>query len=495
MKKINKCNPYKAVAIAIAVVVLSGCSKGFLNVPPQGQKEGQQFWQSQNDASMAVNAMYAFLHSWNMNAFAPIALMSMPSGDVDKGSVSGDATFMNDYINFSVTSTEGQLDGFWTGHYQEINLCNQVLDHVDTMNIDPELKARFLAEAKFIRAFCYFRLVRAFGGVPLRLHLPLTPNDYNLPRSPADSVYSAIEQDLTDAAAVLPAQYSAIDVGHATKGAALTLLAKVYMYRKNWQQVLNLTNQVIASGVYHLFPNFEQMFRIPNKNNSESIFEVQCQYLPGNSAASNSQYSQVQANRQVTPSVGWGFNVPRQSLVNEYTPGDTRLLGTVMFTGTTTPEGDVVPPAAPGLPTMYNMKSYVPFALAAIDNQGADQDQIILRYAGVLLMNAEAANELGQTAQALSSLNQVRARARGSNPNAVPDVTTTDQNSLRLAIWHERHLEFAMEFDRFFDLVRQGRASTVLGTQGFKAGKNEVWPIPQNEIDLSGGVLKQNPGY
>lgn len=495
MKKLNNNKIYVMAVLAIAVFLIGGCSKGFLNVPPQGQKVSQQFWQTQNDASEAVNAMYAFLHSWNMNAFAPIALMSMTSGDVDKGSVAGDATFMNDYIHFTVTSTEGQLDGFWTGEYQEINLCNQVLDHVDTMNIDPNLRSRFLAEAKFIRAFSYFRLVRAFGGVPLRLQLPQTPNDYNLPRSPVDSVYAAIERDLTDAASVLPAQYSAIDIGHATKGAALTLLAKVYMYQKNWKQVFNLTNQVMAMGIYHLFPDFEQMFRIPNKNNSESIFEVQCQYLPSNPAASNSQYSQVQGNRQISPSVGWGFNVPNQSLVNEYTPGDTRLLGTVMFTGTTTPEGDVVPPAAPGFPTMYNMKSYVPFALAAIDNNGADQDQIILRYAGVLLMNAEAANELGQTQQALNSLNQVRARARGNNLNAVPDITETDQTKLRSIIWHERHLEFAMEFDRFFDLVRQGRAAQVLGPQGFTAGKNEVMPIPQNEIDLSGGVLKQNPGY
>lgn len=490
--------PQMILVLLVSLIFLWGCGNKFLEVAPQGQKESKNFWQSQDDASEAVNAMYAFLHSWTMVGFAPMAVMSMPSGDVDKGSTPGDATFMNDYIHFSVTSTQGQLNDFWTGEYQEINLCNQVLDHVDTMHFNDNLRNRFMAEAKFIRAFCYFRLVRAFGGVPLRLHLPQGTNEYNIPRTSKDSVYAAIEKDLTDAAAVLPVTYDAVNVGHATKGAALTLLAKVSMYEKKWQQVYDLTNQVIASGVYHLFPDFEQMFRIKNENCSESIFEIQCQNIPGNPQASNSQYSQIQGDRDVSPSVGWGFNVPSQSLVNAFGPGDTRLKGTVLFAGETTPEGDVVPPASPNTPTMYNMKSYVPFALAAANNSsypGCDQNVRILRYAGVLLMNAEAANELGNTSQALNSLNQVRARARGNNPNAVPDITETNKDSLRLIIWHERHLEFAMEWDRFFDLVRQGRAAQVLGHQGFKQGKNELMPIPQNEIDLSAGLLTQNPGY
>jgi len=110
-------------------------------------------------------------------------------------------------------------------------------------------------------------------------------------------------------------------------------------------------------------------------------------------------------------------------------------------------------------------------------------------------MNAEAANELGNTTQALSSLNAVRARARGGDEEVLPDVTTTDQAALRLAIWHERHVELAMEFDRYFDVIRQGRGEEIFGPKGWDAGKNEVWPIPQNEIDLSAGVLEQNPGY
>jgi len=482
-----------AVVLYIPSVVLTGCKKDFLDVAPQAQQQGQQFWQSQDDATKAVNAVYGKLRDWTLAAFAPIAVESMGSDDAEKGSIPSDATFMNNFDRFTLTSTEGQVSDFWTGEYQLVNLCNQVLDHVDTMKIDATLQARYLAEAKFIRAYAYFRLTRAFGGVPLRLHLPKDPSEYNLPRASEDSCWNAIETDLTDAASVLPQSYPAADLGRATKGAALTLHAKVAMYRKEWDKVLDLTNQVMGMG-YSLFPNFEQQFRIPNENNSESIFEVQCQFSSSNTDASNSQYSQVQGDRSVNPSVGWGFNVPTQDLVNEFEAGDPRKDGTILFAGETTPEGDIVPQGASDEPKMYNQKSYVPFALATITNQGADQNIRVLRYAEVLLMNAEAANELGNAAQAKSSLNALR-QVRREGKDVLPDVTTTDQGALRNAIWHERRVELAFENDRFFDLIRQGRAATVLAAKGFTAGKNEHMPIPQNEIDLSGGLLTQNPGY
>jgi hypothetical protein len=145
---------------------------------------------------------------------------------------------------------------------------------------------------------------------------------------------------------------------------------------------------------------------------------------------------------------------------------------------------------------MYNQKSYVPFSMYVSSyNEGCQQDFIALRYADVLLMNAEANNELGNAAAALIPLEQVRARARAGNNAILPKVTTTDKVALRTAIWNERRVELALEFDRYFDVIRQGRGAEVFGVRGFKAGKNEVWPIPQNEIDLSGGTLVQNPGY
>jgi hypothetical protein len=357
--------------------------------------------------------------------------------------------------------------------------------------MDEALKSRILAEAKFVRAYSYFRLVRAFGDVPLRLNVPVDATEYNVPRTAKAEVYAAIEKDLTEAAAVLPQSYGPADIGSITKGAALGMQAKVSMYQKKWAEVLALTNQVMTMG-YDLFPNYEKLFRVENENNIESVFEIQATYLPGNCDASNSQYSQVQGVKGVRGG-GWGFNVPTAELAAAYEPNDPRRDATIIFRGETTPEGDLIP--AIGDNPRYNQKSYVPFSRYVECSEGAEQNVRVMRFAEILLMNAEAANELNNLAQARTSLNRVRARARGGNPAILPDVTANDQAALRTAIWNERRVELAMEFDRFFDVIRQGRGEQVFGPKGFKAGKNELMPIPQNEIDLSAGTLTQNPGY
>ncbi|MEP6614257.1 MAG: RagB/SusD family nutrient uptake outer membrane protein [Mucilaginibacter sp.] len=473
-------------------IVFQGCKKTFLDVNPAGNVAATQFWKTPADATSAVSAMYANLHEWTNIAFASIAVESMGSDDVNKGSTAADAAFMNDFHNFTANSGEGQIADFWGGEYKTINFANQVLDNVPGITMDATLKARYLAEAKFVRAWAYFRLVRAFGDVPLRLHVPKAASEYNIPRTPKAQVWAAIETDLTDAAAVLPQSYGAADVGRITKGAALALHAKAAMYQKKWNDVLTYTTTVMGLG-YTLFPNYEQLFRTTNKNNSESIFEIQCALIPNNPDASNSQYSQVQGVDGSTGG-GWGFNVPSASLVASYEAGDPRKDATIIFRGETTPEGDVIPGS--GNSTMYNQKSYVPFSLYVSGfNEGAQQNKIAIRYADVLLMNAEANNELGNSAAALAPLEAVRARARAGNNAILPKVTTTDQAALRTAIYNERHIELAMEFDRYFDVIRQGRGVEVFGARGFKANKNEVWPLPQNEIDLSAGTLVQNPNY
>jgi len=481
----------RVVVLAFAGTLFTiSCSEDFLDVPPQAEQPSEQFWQNAEDALKAVNAMYANLRSWPQVAFAAIAIESLGSDNTEKGSSPSDATFLNNFDNYTATATEGQILDFWTGQYQSINFANQVLDNVPGIQMDENLKNRYLAEAKFIRALAYFRLVRAFGGVPLRLNVPADASEYNLPRETRENVYAAIERDLTDAAAVLPASYSGIDIGRATKGAALALHAKVSMYQGKWEQVLMLTNEVMTLG-YSLFPSFEGLFRVENENNQESIFEIQAELILGNPAASNSQYSQVQGVRGTV--AGWGFNVPTDDLAAAFEPGDPRRDATIIFRGETTPQGDAIPPT--GDNPMYNQKSYVPFSqIIAGYTEGSQQNIRWLRYADVLLMNAEANNELGNPAPALEALEQVRARARGGDPSILPEVTTTDQNELRQAIWHERRVELAMEFDRYFDVIRQGRGEEVFGPLGWQP-HNEVWPIPQREIDLSAGVLEQNPGY
>lgn len=478
--------------LCIALATILSCKKSFLDVPEQGQQNAEAFWLTAEDAAKGVNAIYGNLRSWENTAFPAIAIESMGSDEAEKGSSPTDATFFLEFDQFKIDPAQGNISGFWNGQYRNINYANQVLDNVPAITMDENLKARFLAEAKFVRALSYFRLVRAFGGVPLRLHVPEDATEYNIPRASAEEVYAQIETDLTEAAAVLPQSYGAGDLGRATKGAALALHAKVAMYLKKWSDVLNYTNQVMGLG-YALLPDFEKVFRIENENSSESVFEIQAALVPGNTGASNSQYSQVQGVRGMVGG-GWGFNIPTAELAAAFEPGDPRRDATIIFRGETTPQGDVIPTTLDN--PMYNQKSYVPFSLYVTGyNEGAQQNFRVIRYSDVLLMNAEAANELGNTTQALSSLEMVRARARQGDANILPAVTTTDQAELRQAIWRERRVELAMEYDRYFDVIRQGRGAEVFGPKGWIAGRNEVWPIPQTEVDLSGGLLTQNPGY
>ena len=470
-------------ALGLALAVTSSCSK-FLDVTPQGQPTSEQFFQSQNDAMLAVNSCYGKLREWNLTAFNWLAVTTLTSDDADKGSVSGDAEFLSEFSFFRLTSTAGPVEGYWTGQYQQVNLCNQVIQKVPAINMDAALRGRYVAEARFLRALAYFNLVRAYGDVPLQKKVAETGDELNPARSPKAEVYTFIVDDLTAASAALPASYGNSDVGRATKGAALALLAKVQLYQKNYAASLAASDQVLGLG-YSLAPNFYEMFRIRGENNSESIFEVQCTTLPGNCDASNSQWAECQ---MVRPQFGWGFFTPTTDLENAFEAGDQRKLGTILSRGTTTPDGDVIDANASN--PRYNMKAYVPNSAPKTCGYGRDQNIRVLRLGEVLLLNAEAANELGQTGKALAAVNQVRTRA------GLAALGTLGQDALRQAIWKERRVELALEYgDRYFDLVRQGRAATVLASKGFKANKNEIMPIPLSQITLSGGVLTQNPGY
>ena len=200
-----------------------------------------------------------------------------------------------------------------------------------------------------------------------------------------------------------------------------------------------------------------------------------------------SQYAEVQGVRN---QFGWGFFTPTTALESAFETGDIRKELTILREGETTLEGDVIHKGDPQAGNMWNQKVYVPKSLNNNScGYGSIQNIRILRFAEILLINAEAANELGNTAAAITNLNKVRTRA------GLAGTTATTQAALRTAIWKERRVELAMEGDRFVDLVRTGQAATVLASYGFKAGKNEVFPIPLNSINQSNGVLTQNPGY
>ncbi|MNK55282.1 SusD family protein [compost metagenome] len=281
----------------------------------------------------------------------------------------------------------------------------------------------------------------------------------------------------------MPQTYSAADKGRVTKGGALGLLSKVYLYMKDYQKAYDTSNLVMGMG-YGLDPDFNHLFRPAGEFGPESVFEVNC----GCSAEfGGSQYAEVQGVRN---QFGWGFFTPTQALEDAFEPGDIRKEFSILREGETTLEGDLIKKGDPQAGNTWNQKIYVPQSLN--DNAcgyGSIQNIRILRFADILLINAEAANELGNTGVAITNINRVRTRAQLAN------TTATSQGALRTAIWQERRVELAMEMDRFPDLVRTGQAAQFLGPKGFQTGKNELFPIPLQAITDSKGVLTQNPGY
>lgn len=452
----------------------------YLDIKVEGAQEASEFLKTEQDAMLATNAIYSFLRSWENSAFPYQFVFGVPADDVIKGSNPGDASFINAYDQFTYTVSDDGVRGYWIGQWQAVNRCNQVISKVPSINMDSNLKNRLVAEAKMLRAYFYFNLVRIYGGVPIFDGLQ---ENYNIPRNSVEEVYNFIISDLTSAAEILPQTYPAADLGRVTKGAALGLLSKVYLYKKDWQKAYDTSNQVIAMG-YSLDPDFNHLFRIAGEFGSESVFEVNCEC---SSQYGGSQYAEVQGVRN---QFGWGFFTPSQSLENAFEPGDIRKEYTILRNGETTPEGDLIAMGDPNSVTTFNQKIYVP---SSQNNNacgyGSRQNIRILRFAEVLLINAEAANELGNTGTAVTNLNKVRTRAQ------LPNTTASTQGALRTAIWHERRVELALEGDRFVDLVRTGQAATVLAPYGFKANKNEVFPIPLDAMNQSNGAFVQNPGY
>lgn len=476
----------KKLLILSCFFVLASCSDDFLEIPFEDNTPAEEFFVSQEDAVEATNAIYREQLSYANTALPYLGIAEITSDNADKGSNPGDAAFLNDFNNFTFNSSAFILNDYWTGQYRAINLSNQVLTNVPEISMDEALKARLLAEARFFRAYNYFNLVRTFGGVPIYEGLP-EDGLYNDPRNTVGEVYSFIISDLQAAAAVLPTR-AATDPGRATEAAAKGLLAKVYMYQENWDQVLSLTQEVMGLG-YSLYPDYYELFRFQNEYNSEMILEFQST-ADGNCQAT-SQYGEVQG---VRGQFGWGFNSPSEDLANTYEEGDVRRDASILFVGEITPEGDTITAGNdPANPTRYNQKIYVSSENFRRNNCGDNSDSniVVLRYAEILLMHAEAANELGDSGTALVSLNEVRNRA------GLDDFESGDTEAIRQAIYHERRVELALEGDRFYDLVRQGRAAEVLTAHGtqFTAGVNEVFPIPQNQINLSNNVLVQNTGY
>lgn len=484
-----------------ALLVAVGC-QDFLEQKPQGQLLQTSFPVTAEDALAATNAAYASLRNWYFN-FGGYPIMDIMSDDSRKGSSPADQfSTVGAYDNFTINTQQDGLDRWWSALYQGVKASNIVLTYVPNIAMDASLKTRYLAEARFLRALYYFDLVRAWGDVP-KVTSPEPPLD--LGRAPIQEIYDEIIiPDFLFAADNLPenSAYTGNDVGRASKGAAKAFLAKVYLFlpTPDYVNAEKYAEEVITSAQYSLEPNFADATGVNGNLGTESIFEVGARPNDGfeNGGA---QYANTQGIRG-SPNRGWGFNRPSPDLITSFETNDPRKDATIIFLGEVLDGvatiGDFTCPDTTKVNNVivevecYNQKVWTPGN--NVPSQWGHHRRLI-RYADVLLMAAEALNENGKTAQAHTRINEVRTRARtGAPPGTLPDITEPNKALLRDIIINERRHELAMEGHRFWDLLRTGKASAVLGPLGY-TDKYKLLPIPQTQIDLSKGRLTQNNGW
>lgn len=521
MSKMKKISCYILVVISLAT---TSCKK-FLNEVNPNFTTPDSYFKNQNDFDLAVNGAYSQLRGLYNNKSAWImGEMRSDNTHYDYKSSDQAVATVNRYAvaDFLDDKYNNQTPPKWNSGYNTISAVNVILDHIDDIQLSASARNAIVGQAKFIRALAYFDLVRFYGGVPIYKRAPLSREETYIPRASVQEVYDLILSDATDAAARLEAP-AFPQTGRATKGAALTLLGDVYLTLKKYDQAESVLKQVTAMG-YTLFQNYGDAFQLSNKNGKESVFEIQFNTglaVPqANTDASVYNFLPRMANTSVVTGVNFnsitntgGFNTPTQDLINAYETGDQRLDASIAvaegsfnasddFTATAVKSVINYTPPAGKVGRPFPKKF---LHTHTIGNQTND-NWPVYRYAEVLLLLAESLNQQGKSGEALVYLNTVRQRAFG---DALHDISTTDQAALQAAILQERRVELAFENKRWLDLVRSGKAISVMTDFGvqqkarysyLQAGSYNVtqnrllFPIPNAEILLN-DKLTQNPGY
>ena len=484
-----KFNHHTIYKTALVVLLLSSCGKGFIDLKPISSVTTDNFYQTAEDFTNAVNGAYNALRTggtYGTDSYIFGEIRSDNSTPVASGSV----TDQDEFDRFYIRTTNPFINNRWSNSYTAIGRCNAILGRIDPITMDNALKARYIGEAKFLRALFYFNLVRTFGDVPLVLKEIINPDEgYEYGRNPKADVYAQIEKDLTEAAEALPVSYTGADVGRATQGAAKAMLGRVLLTQKKYAPAAAQLKAVIDLHQYELVPVYADFFKVNNKNNKEAIFDVQ--YKSGGIGQGNpwpNSFAPQNSGNAVIQFGGGGNNVPTDDLVNDYEAGDQRKAATIATS--------YVNASGATIPGNFVKKYYdVP---TVINDNGNNIP--IIRYADVILMYAECLNEAAYVAggEAFTYLNQVRHRA-GLN-----DLTATEvpsQGAFRLAMEHERRVEFAFENLRWYDLVRTDRAMTVINGKAAEINpvnpvtpQNQVFPIPQSQIDINSSKITQNEG-
>ena len=459
----------KKIAILLtAVAGLTACQKDFLELKPLSQPNVDNFYTTSNDFNNAVNGAYDALQSSTQYGGDYNTIIETRSDNVLDNDPSSGSGLRYNIDRFIEPTTNSVLRDTWGSLYTGINRCNLILDKIDAIPMDATLKARYKGEAQFIRALSYFNLVRLWGKVPLVLTAGTTTEARSYTRNEIADVYAAIEKDLTAAATGLPVSYTGNDIGRATSGSAKGLLGKVYVTEKKYDLAVNTLKELVNGTTYQLLSNIADVFAVTNKNNLELLFSVK--YKKGGSLGEGhgSWYG-----------TSIGDNI-EPSLRAAYSASDKRLPLTVQVP---------VPTSINAVPRKFYDE------LSTTNDVGNDFP--VLRFADVLLLYAEALNEVGYQAngEAFTVLNRIRTRAGVSSYTAAQLAT---KEAFRTATINERRLELALENDRWFDLIRTGTAVEAIKVTGITMPAYRVYyPIPQSEIDVYNNktTFPQNEGY
>jgi hypothetical protein len=488
-----------ALAIGLIFTVVTSCKDQLeeATTNPNELSTGTYF-KTEAQALTAVNAVYAALQHTDMYKRIYFFMNDLGSDElIGNGPLQ---VTLGQLLSYGFDVTNGNINDYYRGFFRGIHRANLVLDNLPKVTTKTDLSTRMEGEAKFLRAFYYFELVTAFGGVPIYTK-PFTVGDAYPERATAQQVYALIEEDLTSAINSLPlrSEYAAADLGRVTKGAAQALLGKAYLFQGKNSEAITQFRAVINSNQYALMDDYRDNFVEFNRKNEyvefnkESLFEVsfmgQNKSVGGNWGDDNPGQGEATWRAIEYGVSGFQNTTPSDALVAAYPDTDPRKMANFFGPGSKWYNGDY-----PFNSLGWEHKKYSIADVGGtndLDFNGSSINMRVIRYADVLLMAAEAANALGQDAEAVGYVNQVRNRPSVNVGNLPANQTTG--TALRDAIRNERRLELALEQVRKRDLIRWGIARQVLGSK-FVEGKHEVLPIPQAEIDLN-PKLKQNPNY
>lgn len=460
----------KIYIYTIVACIMGACD--ILEENPKSFISSGNFYKTRSDAITAVTAAYA-ANKTNGDTNRNFNIL----GDITTDDVSpllnnNDRVQLDQYTH---TPQNSILRETWQNFYLGITRCNAVIERVPLIQMDETLKGRLIAEAKFLRGFYYFHLVRLFGKVPLVLKETTSLTEVAYPeREEVDIVYQQIIKDFQDAESILPISYTGADRGRATKGAAKSYLSLVYLTLKNYAKAAEKAKEVMAPEFgYGLWENLTDVFAIPNEFGKEAIFDAQ--FISGPSGQGSNLIAFWAQENNTIAGRGFGSFQPTEDIYNSFDPTDKRL--PVFF--------------VKGTDGKYYCNKWID-SDAVTANQ-SDNNFPHIRFAEVLLIFAEASNEVSDTPtqEAYNAINSIRERA------GLPDLENLTKDEFREAVLQERRLELCFEGHRWYDLVRTGRLVSTLQAKGITNVQeyHNVFPVPQIEIDLNQNLKPQNDGY